>query len=66
VIGVRGYWNGLFMGALVGAAAAAFYKNNQKRIKRSTRQVKARYKRAVDIINDAEEDLSALIGKQES
>lgn len=54
------------MGALVGAVAAAFYKNNQKQIKHSTRQVMARYKRAMDIIEDAQEDLNDLIGKQES
>lgn len=63
---MREYWNGLFMGALVGAVAAAFYRNNQKQIKHSSRRVMARYKRAVDIIDDARNDLNEVIGKQES
>lgn len=60
---MRGYWNGILMGALVGAVTTAFYMNNQKEIKQSTRQVKAKYKKAVDIIDNAQEDLSDLIGK---
>lgn len=52
------------MGALVGAAATAFY--NRQQFRPAARQIKARYKRTVDIIDDTAKELSALVGKQES
>ncbi len=61
---MRGYWSGLFMGALVGAAATAFY--NRQQFRPAARQIKARYKRTVDIIDDTAKELSALVGEQES
>ncbi|HBQ25126.1 MAG TPA: hypothetical protein DD791_01910 [Syntrophomonas sp.] len=56
----------LIIGAIVGGAAVYFYLNHQSDIKRSSYQVKARYNKAKDIVNDVEDELGDIIGKQES
>lgn len=54
------------IGAIVGGAAAYYYMNHQNDIKHSSYQVKARYNKAKDIVNDVEDELGDIIGKQES
>ncbi len=54
------------IGAIVGGAAVYYYVNNQSDIKRSSYQVKARYNKAKDMVNDVADDLGDIIGKQES
>ena len=54
------------IGAIVGGAAAYYYMNHESDIKRTSYQVKARYNKAKDIVNDVEDELGDIIGKQES
>ena len=54
------------IGAIAGGAAAYYYMNHQSDIKRTSYQVKARYNKAKDIVNDVEDELGDIIGKQES
>lgn len=54
------------IGALVGGAATYYYMNRESDIKRTSYQVKARYNKAKDIVNDVEDELGDIIGKQES
>ena len=54
------------IGAIVGGAAAYYYMNHQSDIKRTSYQVKARYNKAKDIVNDVEDELGDIIGKQEA
>ena len=54
------------IGAIVGGAAVYYYVNNQSDIKRSSYQVKARYNKAKDMVNDVADDLGDIIEKQES
>jgi hypothetical protein len=61
---VRAY--SFIIGAIVGGAAVYYYVNNQSDIKRSSYQVKARYNKAKDMVNDVADDLGDIIGKQES
>jgi hypothetical protein len=61
---VRAY--SFIIGAIVGGAAAYYYMNHESDIKRSSYQVKARYNKAKDIVNDVEDELGDIIGKQES
>lgn len=64
---MRGYWHGLITGAVIGAVATVFYKNNKKEIEHSTRRVMARYKQAKkDLVDAGQENLNDLIGKQDS
>lgn len=54
------------IGAIVGGAATYYYLNRENDIKRTSYQVKARYNKAKDIVNDVEDELGDIIGKQES
>ncbi|NLX00998.1 MAG: hypothetical protein GXY40_00490 [Syntrophomonadaceae bacterium] len=54
------------IGAIVGGAATYYYLNRESGIKHTSYQVKARYNKAKDIVNDVEDELGDIIGKQES
>ncbi len=54
------------IGAIVGGAAAYYYMNYESDLKRTSYQVKARYNKTKDMVNDVADDLGDIIGKQES
>ncbi|HPU48415.1 MAG TPA: hypothetical protein PLS54_04005 [Syntrophomonadaceae bacterium] len=45
-------WSALLLGAILGASATLYYINNEGKVKQQTRQIKAKSKRAIDLVND--------------
>lgn len=45
-------WSAMLMGVALGVAAALYYMNNESQVKQQTRQIKARSRRAVDMVNN--------------
>jgi len=45
-------WSALLLGAVLGVTATMYYMNNEGEVKQQTRQIKAKSKRAMDMVND--------------
>lgn len=54
------------IGAVIGGAATYYYMNRESDIKSTGYQIKARYNKTKDMVNDVADDLGDIIGKQES
>lgn len=58
---MRGYFGGIVIGAIVGSLMTLLYINNEHEVEQKAKQVTAKSKRAVNMIDDFEEDMSDLI-----
>lgn len=45
-------WSAMLLGAILGVTATLYYMNNEGQVKQQTRQIKARSRRAMDMVND--------------
>jgi hypothetical protein len=45
-------WSAMLMGVALGVAATLYYLNNESQVKQKTRQIKARSRRAMDMVSN--------------
>lgn len=45
-------WPAMLLGAALGVAVTLYYINNEGQVKQQTRQIKARSRRAMDMVNN--------------
>lgn len=45
-------WSAMLLGAILGVTATLYYVNNEGQVKQRTHQIKAKSRRAMDVVND--------------